>query len=118
MIFAGHENGLAVVTYATPTEPVQRFMVSANGQLSGEQIEYPDPLLGWAEGDSPPVPDLEVWSFDGTRDLRLVDNLSLLVQVAPELEIRIPLVAERLALDQAQVPVGLTITELPVEPAP
>lgn len=114
-VFAGHDSGLAVVTYAAPTEPLQRFLVSANGQLAGDQLEYPDPLLGWAEGDSPPLPDLEVWSFDGTRDLAQVNNLSLLVRVAPELELRVPLVAGRLALEQAQVPVGLTLTELPVE---
>jgi len=115
VVFADFDRGLALVTYASPTEPLQRFVISANGQLAGDLLEYPDPLLGWSEGDAPPVPDLEVWSFDGNRDVTAIDNLSLLVQVAPELVVRLPLVAGRLALDQAQVPTGLTLVELPAE---
>jgi hypothetical protein len=115
VIFAGYDNALAQVTFASPSEPLQRFVISANGQLSGDLLEYPDPFLGWAEGDSPPVPDLEVWSFDGNRDVTAINTVSLLVQVAPELVVRLPLVAGRLALDQAQVPTGLTVVEVPVD---
>lgn len=115
VVFAGYDNALAQVTYASPSEPLQRFVISANGQLSGDLLEYPDPFLGWTEGDAPPVPDLEVWSFDGNRDVTAIDNVSLLVQVAPDLAVRLPLVGGRLALDQAQVPVGLTVVEVPVE---
>ncbi len=114
VIFAGHDNALAMVTYASPTEPLQRFLILANGQLSSDALEYPDPFLGWTEGDTAPVQDLEVWSFDGNKDVTAINTVSLLVQVAPELEIRLPLVGGKLVLDPAAVPTGLTVQELPL----
>lgn len=114
-IFAGHDNALAMITYAAPNQSLQRFLVLANGQLSSDALEYPDPFLGWAEGDSPPVQDLEVWSFDGNKDVTAINSVTLLVQIAPELEIRLPLVEGKLKLEQASVPTGLTLQELPAQ---
>lgn len=114
-VFGEHKNALGLVTYASPQEPLQRFLISMNGQLADERLEYPDPRLGWAEGDNAPAQVYEVWSADGATDLALVKNLVLTVSVGEGLDIRVPLVEGRLALDQASLPTGLEISaaELP-----
>lgn len=114
-VFGDRRDALAMVTYASPEAPLQRFLITMNGQFASEGLEYPDPLLGWAEGENAPAQVYEVWSADGTADLALVKNLVLVVSVTEGMEIRIPLVEGRLALDQASLPTGLEISaaELP-----
>jgi len=114
-LFGARPDALAILSYAAPDQPLQRFLVVLNGALADERHDYPEPMLGWAEGDAPPVPDLEVWSFDGQTDIGVIDNLSLWVQVLPEVSFRMPLVAGRLELGQTTLPPGLGLEELPLE---
>lgn len=114
-VFAGQENALALLTFAAPSERLQRFMISFTGQLANDAFEYPDPWLGWSEGEETPQPELEVWSQDGTREAEALQGLTLSVQVAPNLSLTLPLVRGRLSLEGAAIPTGLTVRELAAE---
>lgn len=113
-VFGGRDNAVALLTVAAPDRPLQRFYVGTNGEIAANPIEYPEPVLGWAEGDEAPVPDLTVWSADGQQDLTLVQGLTLVMTLSPTHELRIPLVAGKLAADQATMSAGLTLEEVPV----
>jgi len=114
-LFAGRENAVAQLTVAAPDEPLQRFFIGTDGEIAANPLEYPEPWLGWAEGDDAAVPDLEVWSADGQQDLTKVQGLTLVMTLSPSHEVRIPLVGGRLATDQATLSPGLTLEEVPVE---
>ncbi|HKY95243.1 MAG TPA: hypothetical protein VJL84_08050 [Kiloniellales bacterium] len=114
-LFSGRENGVAQLVLAAPDQPLQRFFVGTNGEIAANPIEYPEPWLGWAEGDEAAVPDLEVWSADGQQDLAKVEGLALVLTLSPTHEVRIPLVAGRLVAEQATMTPGLTLEEVAVE---
>jgi hypothetical protein len=114
-LFSGRENGVAQLVLAAPDQPLQRFFVGTNGEIVANPIEYPEPTLGWAEGDEAAVPDLEVWSADGQQDITKVEGLTLVLTLSPTHEMRIPLVGGKLAPEQATMSAGLTLEEVPVE---
>lgn len=114
-VFAGRDNAVAQLTLAAPDESLQRFFIGTNGEIASNPLEYPEAVLGWAEGDEAPVPDLEVWSADGQQDLTKVQGLTLVMTLSPTHEVRIPLIDGKLDVSQAKLSPGLTIEEVPVE---
>jgi len=114
-VFAGRENPVAQITLAAPDRSLQRFFVDTNGEIVTNPLEYPDAWVGWAEGDEAPTTELTVWSADGQQDITKVAGLTLVLRLSPTHEVRIPMVAGRLAADQATVSQGLTLVEAAAE---
>lgn len=114
-IFGTRRDALAMLTYASPEAPLQRFLITITGALASEELSYPDPWLGWAEGDNAPEGELTVWSADGATDPEAVVGLTLTIRFSPRLEIRLPLVEDRLAMEQASLPAGLGLEAVAVE---
>lgn len=114
-VFGPRRDALALLTFASPEAPLQRFLVTMTGALASEELSYPDPWLGWAEGENAPEAELTVWSADGESDAAAVANLALVLRFSPRLEIRLPLVEDKLVLEQAILPPGLGLEAVAVE---
>lgn len=114
-VFGARRDALAQVTYSSPEESLQRLLITIAGNLASEELSYPDPWLGWAEGNNPPQGELTVWSADGVSDPEAVTGMTLVIRFSPRLEIRVPLVEDRLRLDQVELPHGLGLEEIPAE---
>jgi hypothetical protein len=115
VVFAGRSGAVAQLILAAPGEPLQRFFIGTNGEIAANPLEYPDPALGWAEADEAPVPELEVWSADGEKNIAAVQGLALVLLLGPTHEVRIPLLAGKLDASQAALSPGLTIEEVGLE---
>jgi hypothetical protein len=112
VVFAGRPGAVAQLILAAPDEPLQRFFIGTNGEIATNPLEYPEPWVGWAEGDEAPVQDLEVWSADGEKNIAAVEGLALVLTLGPTHEVRIPLVTGKLDAAQATLSTGLTIEEV------
>jgi hypothetical protein len=115
LVFAGRPGAVAQLTLAAPSEPLQRFFIGTNGEIAANPLEYPDPWVGWAEGDEAAVQELEVWSADGEKNIAAVQGLTLVLALGPTHEVRIPLQAGKLDAAQATLSPGLTIEEVALE---
>ena len=115
-VFGERQDALALVTFASPTEPLQKILIAMDGTLSSEELEYPEATVGWSEKGEAPQPELTVWSADGQSDLSLVEGLALVVSFPPNLRVDIPVVAGRLDIASATIAPGLRLEEVPLAP--
>jgi len=108
------ENRVAVITYATEAEPLQRLALSVDGGRSGDlPLEWNVKLL-WITPDQPE--GIEHNFFNQDADAATVyTGIKLRIQLDDTNRIEIPLEADRLVPGKATLPDGFTLAEVPVQ---
>lgn len=108
------ENRVAIITYATEAEPLQRVALSVDGGRSGDlPLEWNVKLL-WITPDQPE--GVEHNFFNQDADAAMVyTGIKLRIQLDDTNRIEIPLEADRLVPAKATLPDGFTLADVPVE---
>jgi hypothetical protein len=108
------ENRVAVITYATEAEPLQRLALSVDGGRSGDlPLEWNVKLL-WVTPDQPE--GIEHNFFNQDADAATVyTGIKLRIQLNDTNRIEIPLEADRLVPGKATLPDGFSLAEVPVQ---
>lgn len=108
------ENRVAVITYATEAEPLQRLALSVDGGRSGDlPLEWNVKLL-WITPDQPE--GIEHNFFNQDADAATVyTGIKLRIQLDDTNRIEIPLEADRLVPGKATLPAGFTLADAPLQ---
>jgi hypothetical protein len=108
------EDRVAVITYATEAEPLQRLALTAPGGRSGDLPLDWNVKLFWVTPDQPE--GVEHNFIDQEGDAATVyTGIKLRIQLDDTNRIEIPLEADRLLPDKAALPDGFTLIEVPVQ---
>lgn len=105
---------VGVIAYATEAEPLQRLALTAPDGRDGDLPLEWSPKLQWLTKREPDGIDHAF--FEQLGDAKDVyTGITLRLRLDDETSIDIPLVADRLALGQAKLPDGYTLSEVKVE---
>jgi len=108
------EDRVAVITYATEAEPLQRLALSVPGGRSGDlPLEWNVKLL-WITPDQPDGVEHNFINQDGDAK-SVYTGLTLRIQLDDANRVEIPLEADRLAPGKATLPDGFTLAEVPLQ---
>jgi hypothetical protein len=105
---------VGVITYATEAEPLQRLALRAPGGRDGDlPTEWAAKLL-WLTKREPDGIDHAFFEQEGDAK-EVYTGITLRLQLDDATNIDIPLVADRLAPDQAKLPDGYSLEEVKLE---
>ena len=108
------ENRVAVITYATEAEPLQRVAVSVAGGRSGDlPLEWNVKLL-WITPDQPEGVEHNFFNIDGDA-ATVYTGIKLRIQLDDTNRIEIPLEADRLVPGKATLPDGFAVVDVPLQ---
>jgi hypothetical protein len=108
------EDRVAVITYATEAEPLQRLALSVPGGRSSDlPLEWNVKLL-WVTADQPNGVEHNFINQEGDA-ATVYTGLSLRIQLDDSSRIDIPLEADRLVPAKATLPDGFTLAEVPAQ---
>ena len=108
------ENVVAVITYATEAEPLQRVAVSVDGGRSGDlPLEWNVKLL-WITPDQPEGVEHNFFNQDADA-ATVYTGIKLRIQLDDANRIEIPLEADRLVPANATLPDGFTLADVPLQ---
>lgn len=108
------QDRVAVITYATEAEPLQRLALSVPGGRDGDlPLEWNTKLL-WITADQPDGVEHNFINQDG--DAKTVyTGIKLRIQLDDATRLEIPLTGDRLDPGQATLPDGFTLAEVPLQ---
>jgi hypothetical protein len=108
-----NQDTVAVITYATEAEPLQRLALSVPGGRDGDlPLEWNTKLL-WVTADQPDGVEHNFINQDG--DAKTVyTGIKLRMQLDDATRIEIPLEADRLVPGKATLPDGFTLSDVPL----
>lgn len=108
------QDRVAIITYATEAEPLQRVALSVPGGRDGDlPLEWNTKLL-WITADQPEGVEHNFINQDG--DARTVySGVTLRIQLDDATRVEIPLEGDRLAPDKATLPDGFSLAEVPLQ---
>jgi hypothetical protein len=108
------EDRVAVITYATEAEPLQRLALSVPGGRSGDlPLEWNVKLL-WITPDQPDGVEHNFINLDGDA-ATVYTGITLRIQLDDANRVEIPLEADRLVPGKAALPDGFALVEVPVQ---
>jgi hypothetical protein len=108
------ENRVAMITYATEAEPLQRLALSVDGGRSGDlPLEWNVKLL-WITPDQPEGVEHNFFNQDADA-ATVYTGVKLRIQLDDANRIEIPLEADRLAPGKATLPDGFTLADVPLQ---
>ncbi len=108
------EDRVAVITYATEAEPLQRLALSVAGGRSGDlPLEWNVKLL-WITPDQPEGVEHNFINLDGDA-ATVYSDVTLRIKLEDTNRIEIPLEADRLVPGKATLPDGFTLADVPVQ---
>lgn len=108
------EDRVAVITYATEAEPLQRLALSvADGRSGDLPLEWNVKLL-WITPDQPEGVEHNFINQDGDA-ATVYTGIALRIQLDDATRIEIPLEADRFAPAKATLPDGFTLADVPVQ---
>ena len=108
------QDRVAMITYATEAQPLQRVALSVAGGRDGDlPLEWNTKLL-WITADQPEGVEHNFINQDG--DAKTVyTGITLRLQLDDATRIEIPLEGDRLVPEKATLPDGFTLTDVPLQ---
>lgn len=108
------QDRVAMITYATEAEPLQRVALSVPGGRDGDlPLEWNTKLL-WITADQPEGVEHNFINQDGDAQA-VYTGITLRIQLDDATRVEIPLEGDRLAHAKATLPDGFTLTEVPLQ---
>ena len=114
VVLKGAPNAAIVIAYVTPTEPLQRVLVTAPKEL----LDSDDGPLNWdpkleVSNKANPKPSDHIWSDSLDKDpAKIFTNVTVQMTLTPKFKITIPLNGDKLQLDKAKLPKGWALVEV------
>ena len=102
------------ITYATEAEPLQRLALTAPDGRDGDLPLEWSPKLLWITEREPDGIDHAFFEKEGPAK-EVYTGITLRLKLDDETSIEIPLIDDRLAADQASLPDGYTLKEVPLQ---
>lgn len=112
-IFAGDPALVAVLAYATRTEPRRQVAIRLASGTIDDVMSLPE-LAFMAEG-AEPDPHFTLWSADRMTDPKAITGASIRVTFTPDHVATIPILADELDLGHATTTGGLALSILPLD---
>jgi hypothetical protein len=116
VVLKGAPNAAIVIAYATPTEPLQRVLVTVPKEL----LDSDDGPLSWDPklevfNKAQPKPSNHIWSDKLDKDAtKVFTDISVQMTLDAKHKILIPLVGDKLQLDKAKLPKGWALVAVPL----
>jgi hypothetical protein len=114
VVLKGAPNAAIVIAYATPTEPLQRVLVTVPKEL----LDSDDGPLSWDPklevfNKAQPKPSDHIWSDKLDKDAaKVFTDVTVQMTLDAKHKILIPLVGDKLQLDKAKLPKGWALVEI------
>lgn len=108
------QDRVAIITYATEAEPLQRVALSVTGGRDSDlPLEWNTKLL-WITADQPEGVEHNFINQDGDAQT-VYSGITLRLQLDDATRIDIPLEGDRLMPDKAKLPDGFTLADVPLQ---
>jgi hypothetical protein len=116
VILKGAPNAAIVIAYATSSAPLQRVLVT----VPKEVLEGDDGIIGWDPklqifNKQFPKPSDHIWTDKVDADpAKVMTGITVQLTLDPKHKVVIPLVGDKLQLDQAKLPKDWGVVEAPL----
>jgi hypothetical protein len=116
VVLKGAPNAAIVMAYASPTEPLQRVLVTVPKEL----LDSDDGPLSWdpkveVSNKAQPKPSNHIWSDKLDKDpAKVFTDITVQLTLDAKHKVIIPLVGDKLQLDKAKLPKGWALVEAPL----
>ncbi len=117
-VFGERRGAAAIVTYASPTEPLRRILVRVQAPATLDGVIGDPKAMLLLDGSLEPVTSTTLWRSDGRREREAIAGLSVVVEFTPGNAVNIPVVGDDLDLAHATVPARFALEPVGLDPLP